>query len=539
MEVLINIFHRISENNGALFAIIGFFLSIPLIIFVWNFFIHRNKIRRGLLFQWGGGSAANPLHKYWLDGHRWTEHHVLKNYSDDNKKLDLPLKLGNFRFFDDYVKESRMPNYIRKQIEKTEIYIDARNTSRTVVVIGSAGSGKTEYIIKIISQPFYKKSVIFSKKGDFEKYLYRPSIDILLNVKLEEGSIHNFLDESVEHIMLYINTLMADAIGEKKDFFSGKAKQKLQNFAQRVKILDNDEKLTVGKKYELFIEFYEKAVEEAASSSQRSEGDIISTVEATMNLLYIAAYRILNGARTFTVKDFFESPDNIRLFLSSPDDEMDAMMAATGAVLIKYQLSLPDIKEWNPNFLCAWFLDEYLSFARVVDDKLLNEISEVGRSKGFSVWKLIQALSSEEKERKQITSNYQYLIIFSATEKETTIKSTLEIIGKTVYEGMKVTETYSNSGKSTTYSLDEIQKTLVTQYQINILQKECFSHIVFSPKEGILYKGYESPSNLQQRKYIDFKTTYNDVEFYRWKIEKEDALKAKKDAIQNVAKIAK
>jgi len=515
---------------AVLIKLIMISLGIFLLYFLYTFFYYNGKVRRGLFYFWGGGSSANPSGKFWLDGHRWTNLSKLKQYSSKNKNKDLAVLMNKFRYWDDYVSMSKMPSFLRKKHEKNDIYFDATEMARGVLVVGSAGSGKTEYVNTIISQNFYKKAVIYSKKGDFEKYFYRPSIDILVNAKLEDGVIHDILSEDIQYIMEYLNTLMNSSIGKSQDYFSGSAKQKLQKFCQKIKIHSDDSSVTVKNKWSMLIDFYEQAMMDAQTSEQKSEKDVMSTVRATMDMLYLCAYRIEHGARTFTVKDFFNTPENTKLFLNSTDKSMDGLLAATAAVLIKYQLSMPDIKDVDPHFLVAYFLDEYLSFANVIDDELLAEISRVGRSKGIVPFKFIQSFPSKEEERKELTSNVQYFIIFSTVEQETSIKLIINYIGKITYEYYKTNESKSGGKKTYNTSLEKISEDILSQYMINILQNESFSHILFAPKEGLLYKGYTPPADLKIRKYFDITKEIDLVHFYKWQLAREDALKNLSDS---------
>lgn len=517
-----------------------FILTLGWILyFIYIFFFLNGKIRRGLIYAWGGGSGANPPKKMWIEGHRWTNLSDLQAYSIKNKRVDLPVKVNQFRYWNDYAERSKMPKFLRDYHESNDIYLDATMMARGVLVVGSAGAGKTEWVNSVINQIFYKKAVIYSKKGDFEKYFFRPAIDILVNPKLKEGVIHNVLGEDIQYIMEYINTLMSASIGKSQDYFSGSAKQKLENFCQRIKIKEKDDALTIRGKWNALIEFYEQAMIDSQDSDQKSEKDVMSTVRATMNLLYLSAYRIENGARTFTVKDFYESPHMVRLFLSSTDKSLDGMLAATAAVLIKYQLSMPDIKDWDPHFLVAWFLDEYLSFAAVIDDELLAEISRVGRSKGIVPFKFVQSLPTKDEERKELTSNVQYILVFATVENEKTIPIITKFIGKIRYEYLKTNESRTNGSKTYNSSIELIEEDIVSQYQMNILQNESFSHILFAPKENKLYKGYTSPTNLKIREYFDITKEIDLTEFYRWKIGREDELKKYSGAVNSLASNSK
>jgi hypothetical protein len=496
-------------------------------ILAYQIYLYLKKNGRedqGLFYDWGGGSAANPRKQNWVDGHIWTNLKRLKSFSETNKAKKLKVYFGEFRYFDDFVFYSKIPNWLRKKHESTEIYVDAKETARGVLVIGSAGAGKTEWINNVITQPFYKKSVTFDKKGSLGEYFYRPGIDILVNVKLENGIVHDVLSESVPNIMTFFETLMNASIGKEKDFFTGSAQQELEVFAQKVKIEEKDNQKDKKEKWNLFIKFYEDKILEATAGDDKTQQSVMATVKSTMELLYLTAYRIENGAETFTVKDFFESPDPIRLFLNATDKSLNGMLAATTSVLINYQLKMKDIALWDPDFLVAYFLDEYLSLAEVMDDEILAEISRVGRSKGICPFKLIQSLPTDQEKKKELISNVQYVVITSTVEPET-LKTACNYIGQMRYKYYKESITTSSSGTSVSQSLETEKRDVVTDYMIKTLQNEGFAHIVYGPKINLLYKGYMEPADLRKRDYIDIESEIDLVEFYKWKIQKQEAVK--------------
>lgn len=512
--------------------------SVPALNLLLSYKNGHKKEEEGLIYEWFDPSShPNPLSLNVAQGRLHSKLSEVKEFSDKNKKAPLKIFVDQFRLDEDYFKKSKMPKFLKNKYEKTDIYFDAKQIAKGALGIGSAGSGKTEMIMNIVNQKVFKKEVYNSKKGDFEQFLYRKGIDIMLNPKLNDGVIHDILSEHVQYIQTYISTLMNATLGKSQDYFSGSAKQKLEKFMQKIKIKEASEKdYTVAKKWKDFVNFYLEAVEEANAGTQKSEKDVMSTVRATVETLYLLAYRIENGARTFTVKEFFENKDkHQRLFLSMTDKSVESLNAASFAVLVQYQLQMPDIKTYDENFLVGYFLDEYLSLAEVCDDIILQELSRVGRSKGICSFKFFQSFPTEQKEILELTQNFQYLFIFSTVEPKT-LKIIEELVGSVKYRHDKPQYSMKwgwlgQKKEITGYSTEIKEVPMVDVSKIQTLEKQGYYHYTFAPKENLLYKAYTPQVAMKQREYIDF----NEIDlakFYEWKNNIED----KSKNIQNISK---
>ena len=502
-------------------------------IYLYNRYYMNGVLKfQGLKYTWENpASTANPPMNKIITGHTWTDISKIKSKSELNKKEQFPVYINDFRFFDKYIKEAQIPSVLKNRLEKTKFYLNSENFCRTVLGIGSAGSGKTEWLLNIMNQiHFYDKSVTFEKKGDFSKLFFRDGIDTIVNPKMEKGVIHDILSEDIQYIEVYINTIMNSTLGKSQDYFSGSAKQKLQKFLQEVKIEENN--LTVIEKWDLFLTLFDEAFDEAQNSDQKSEKDVMSTVKSTMDILYLTAYRIKNGAETFTVKDFFNNPNSCRIFLNATDSSLNGLLAATTAVLIKYQLAMPN--HWSDKVV-PYFLDEYLSLDRIIDKDITTEMTEVGRSKNIASFKFIQNLPEKQEDIKRLISNVQYLAVFSATD-TTTNEQISKFIGKVEYEYKKENISYNNGQKGSSVSIERNTKELLNPHTIHSLQEEGFSHVLFAPKEKLLFKGYTPQVKLIKRDYDSGEISL--TKFYEWKLQRESNLiKKGKDLKKGAASI--
>lgn len=476
--------------------------------------------KNGMFFTWDNpASSANPPNRQYISGHRWTPVEIIKQVSAKNKAKPDSIYVNNFRYFDDFLHDAKIPNFLRKRHESVEYYLEASKLCRSSLIVGSAGSGKTEFIFNILQQDWYDKAVIFGKKFDFEPLCYRgPAFDILVQPKIKDSVIHNFIDEPIEYVFVFLDSLKKSALGDETDIWATTAIQELQRYIQKVRVQAEEDNLSIIEKWKLFLSLYEEAFQEANAKQDKTRQSVMVTVGSIMEPLYILAHRIIEGAPTFTVKDFYDRKEPCKLFLSANDPSIEGLVAATYTVITKYQLSLPN--NWN-NKPVLHLQDEYNSLKELMPERILIEQREVGRSKLFAVMMGVQDLKADKNISQQLLTNTQYLVVFGGTDSNT-LDTISEQIGDVVYENLKENESFSSQGKSTSFSTQKETQKLLTNYHINILQEEGFSHLFIALKEKLLFKGYTPRVELRERDYNDF-STINLNKFYKWKLEKEEA----------------
>jgi hypothetical protein len=515
-------------NNLIVFTIliIGPILAYFLYKF-YKFYINGVIKNNGLLYSWESNklaSAANPPPQNFISGHRWNTVDEFKAKSLKNKKSKNPVFSSTFSTFKDHEKELELPNRIKNKIKKEKFYLNANNICRSMLILGGAGGGKTVYFLNLLSQRnWYSKAVILSKKGDFDKVLFRgKTIDILVQNKLKEASIHNILDEKIQFIEVFVKSIMNASLGEKQDYFSSSAKMTMEEILQEIFIKASDDGLTIKEKWAFLLSEYERKYEETMKSDNKSLKDVLQTVKLQFQIFYFMAWRIIEtDAATFTAKDFFNSKHDNRIFLNATDPTQEGSIAATYSVLVKYQLSLP--KDWC-TLPVVHIQDEYNSFSRIVGEALLNEVREVGRSFMFAPIAGIQGLPSNKEKAQQLLTNMQYLVAFAGTDTET-LNAICNTVGKVEYINHKENVSTSRSGKSVSISEEHVKKDVLTNYHLNILQDEEFSHIFIGIKEKILFKGQNPLIEMKERN-IDTTAEVDMVDYYRW-------LKMRKETLKN------
>jgi hypothetical protein len=283
---------------------------------------------------------------------------------------------------------------------------------------------------------------------------------------------------------------------------------------ETVKLEGNKKNLSVKEKWQLLLDIYEKAYIDAQNGEQKSLRDVMATVKIIMNPIYIMAYRIIeDNAKTFTAKDFYNKKTPSKIFLSANDPSVEGIVAATYAVLTKYQLNLPNGWTEKP---VLHLQDEYNSLKELMPERLLIEQREVGRSKMFAVIIGVQDLKADKNISQNLLTNVQYLSIFGGTDTNT-LNQISEIVGEVEYENYKSNESVSSTGKSISYSIQKEKKKVIDNYHINILQEEGFSHLFISLKEKLIFKGYTPQVNLQKRSYLNLLEEIDLNRYYEWK----------------------
>lgn len=518
-----------------LIVVVGIFPAVWLSIQIYWFFTRHNVVRESLHYRWTNVSSnPNPVSTNYISGHQFLTINEIEKFNkqqkrEAKKKGLKPMYIGSFRMFDKFAKDLHIPKFLRNWAEKTPIIIDPWSMAQSMVIVGSAGGGKSVFIQNLVDQQAFALNVFYSKKGDYEILYFRPGVgDAILNPTIEGGTCHNILEEDPEFIAIYVETLLNSTVGDKADFFSGSAKQSLRRFCEEVKVNERDNNITKTQKWELFISYYEKAVNEAKNGKQKSQMDVMSTVSSIFReALYLMAYRIIHGADTWTAKDFiYKGNCKQNLFITGSNKDMEKLSAASLTVLIQYQLTRADIETWDSNFLTGYFLDEYKSLQAIMPEEVLFEISRVGRSKRMVPIKAVQSLEkSDTVNTSELTANMMYMVVFSTTCL-TTKRAILDGIGEVIYREKKYNEERGSKDRGTLRNDQRVNYSVLENYHLDILQKENYSSILFSPKQGLLTKMYTPLTNIKPKPYVIemLNQKIDDVSFIKWRLGREKAM---------------
>jgi len=246
------------------------------------------------------GSLANP--KDIKRGYKWTSVYDLKSkFKKNNKNI---VYIDNFRFDDEYATDSKIPSYMRKDAENTQIHFNPLSLTQGLLLVGKMGAGKTELYFSILSQKFYNRAVIHQvKAGDFASVFLRKR-DILFSPYDARGYLWDVMSEDEGIIKTFFENIANATAGDKKDFFSAAANRLYNELAQKIRTTHKNE--TSARKWLYFIKSIKDLFAEMDSGSQNSKKDVKGTMEAILEPLEIMAYKMQDpNQKSFTIKDFF------------------------------------------------------------------------------------------------------------------------------------------------------------------------------------------------------------------------------------------
>ena len=444
-------------------------------------FAHRNT----------GGSLANP--EEIKKGYRWTPaRHLKHDFREGDKNIVF---IDEFRFDEDYVKDSKMNKSAKKGAEKTKIYFDPLKMTQGLLLVGKMGAGKTELYFSILNQRFYNRAVIHQvKAGDFVQSFLRKR-DMLFSPYDQRGYIWDILSENEGIIKTFFEKYANTLMGDKKDFFSATANRLYNELAQKIRTEYKDE--TPAKKWLLFIKSIKDLFLEMDSGSQNSKKDVKGTMEAIIEPLELMAWKMQNPKqKSFIIKDFFAKKNQCKLILDNiPEYEksLTPLFAAFTACLSQVHTSMPDTK----TDFTLYALDEYLSLANIMDDPSKKRLHTLIRSKGGILMPAVQYVPTDDKKMQQLLTSSAYAWIYFSVIEENTIKLLKDSIGETEFVKYEVSENHSENKKSKNYS-SKVEKThLIYNELLNGLGAH-FEHLTYIPNEKMIYKGYTPQVDLKQ-----------------------------------------
>lgn len=469
-----------------------------------------------------GGSLPNPLDV--KRGYIWTPLSVLKNLF--SKNLKNYVFIDNFRFDEEYVHKSGMNGFYRKSAEKTEIYLDPLKMTQGMLLIGKMGSGKTEFYFNILSQKFYNRAVIHQvKAGDFAESLLGKN-DMLFSPYDKRGYLWDVMSENEGIIKTFFENYANSVMGDKKDFFSASSQRLYNELAQKIRTKYRDE--SSATKWLLLIKSIKDLFAEMDSGTQKSKQDVKSTMEVMLEPLEIMAFKMQNPKqKSFIIKDFFQRKNQCKLIMDNiPEHEksLTPLFTAFTACMSQVHTSMPDSK----TDFTLYALDEYLSFAQIMDEASKKRLHTLIRSKGGILMPAVQYIPKDDKKLQQLLTSSAFAWIYFSVIEEETIKLFKDAIGETEYTYTETNESRGKGGKSTSTSTKHERTNIIFNELLNGLGDR-FEHIVFIPNHKVIYKGYTPQANLKK---VAQKTVPADLtEFYAIKYKN---LNAAEEDIKNL-----
>lgn len=380
-----------------------------------------------------------------------------------------------------------------EEVKDITINIEPINFTRTFVVLGAMGSGKTEFFHSIINQKGFNRKLIHDIKGDFVEKWYDSEKDFIFNPYDTRGvnwDIWEELNENTALVESFIGNLM-ESQAEEKDFFTSSAKRVIIDFFMKVNYTKNS--ATSDEKWGYLNDEIENYRKEA--DSDKTKGSIYQTMELVIELFTYMAWHSKQNKKSFTVKQFLEGNGTLYLLNnSSVSTKLTPLFTGFVSLFTEILLSQADTKD----DLTLMLLDEYLSmnFEKQTRLKLLTQV----RSKGGCLMLGLQFLPKHDKEHQQLLDSSAYgKLIFQLNDSET-VTHVINSIGDITYVGYSEGNssnssssggipTGSSGGWSTNYS--EKNKKLITTEHLQSMPK--YSHLSIFSSDKILYLGYTHP----------------------------------------------
>lgn len=467
-------------------------------------FAHRNV----------GGSLPNPMKI--KKGYRWTPARVLKPKFKQNSKNTV--FIDTFRFDADYAYDSNISSICKKKAEKTKIYFDPLKMTQGVLLVGKMGAGKTEFYFNILNQKFYNRAVIHQvKAGDFAETLLRKQ-DMLFSPYDKRGYLWDIMSENEGILKTFFENYANATMGDKKDFFSATANRLYNELAQQVRTKYKDE--SSEKKWLLFIKAIKDLFLEMDSGSQNSKKDVKGTMEAIIEPLELMAYKMQDKRqKRFVIKDFFERKNQTKLILDNiPEFEksLTPLFTAFTACLSQVHTSMQDSK----TDFTLYALDEYLSFAQIMDEASKKRLHTLIRSKGGILMPAVQYIPKDDKKLQQLLTSSAYAWIYFSVIEDETINLLKHSVGETEYSYTEINESRDSKNKKSTSSSTKNERTYLIYNELLNGLGDKFEHIVYLPNHKMLYKGYTPQVSLMP--IAKKQMPVNLSEFYKLKYSKEN-----------------
>ena len=421
--------------------------------------------------------SSYPNKKIQEDGYQWSTIKEIKDFRHGKVYID------NFTTFDK-MEEIITNKHLLVEAKKQDIYIDRTDFTKTLTVLGSMGSGKTEFFHSLLNQGTFNREIIHDIKGDFVEKWYNEDTDYILNPYDKRGVYWDLWAEMEDNEALvesFINNLM-QAHTEEKDFFTGSAKKVIIDMFLKTHYTTDGNS---SHKWDILLEEIETY--KIATETDKTKGSIYATMVLVIELFTFMAWHSKQNKKSFTIKEYLES--NGKLFLlnnPSVTSKITPLFTGFTSMLTEILLSKRDTED----NLTLILLDEYLSmsFEKQTRLKLLTQI----RSKGGCLIMGMQYLPKKDKEHQQLIDSSSYgRLIFQLNDQETinhivTSMGEINFLQSSISAGVS----YSKEGSSANESINQSikNKKLLTTKHLQSMPK--YSHISVFFSDTILYLGY-------------------------------------------------
>jgi hypothetical protein len=396
-----------------------------------------------------------------------------------------------------------------KLIEQIETKMMPIDLTQTMVYVGAMGSGKTVAIETILAQDFYDRSIIHDFKGDYVEKFYEEGKDIIVSLYDERGQIWDIFEEMKSNPDIsysFVSNLMKEAVGGKTDFFLNSSIKVVSEAF--IEANYNDDCKTSVEKWNKLIEIVNSYKDSVADDKTKSS--ILLTLELGIETFKLINYRISNGAKTFTLKEFYERKDGVKMFILNNQAYVKKLKPFNTGFLgatIDVLLGKPDNRKGEKYDYTFFLLDEWYNLKLSIESatSLLTGI----RSKGGQILLGVQYLN-DDKEQKQLLDSSRYGMLIFRVADGTTVKRIIEMMGKVEYEeesksksladfkgSIKAPPSPFTQAYNVTTSTSIKSNNLLTEEIVQSMDEH--HHITILPTKKIIYLGKTDYLNLPKK----------------------------------------
>jgi type IV secretory pathway TraG/TraD family ATPase VirD4 len=265
-------------------------------------------------------------------------------------------------YIDDFTIDERFHLAKNSDIPERSICFSPLDMTKTILVLGKMGSGKTVFLSNILIQDWaYYRAVIHDLKGEYVEKFYREGKDIIFNVYDERSYLWDVWGDVKRNPALIksIATAIATAISKDEDFWVSAAAKLLSDAMLYA--------LQTGKGWNGVLDVIASARAKAEENNDKTMLSVLATVQVVEDVFELMAYLETKEIERFSIYDFLERKEKQKLFLlNTPayQKSLSPLFSAFLSALIQILLSRPDTKE---DFTMI-MLDEFLSLKLPKED---------------------------------------------------------------------------------------------------------------------------------------------------------------------------
>jgi len=199
------------------------------------------------------------------------------------------------------------------------------------------------------------------------------------------------------------------------------------------------------------------------------------------------------------------------------EKSLTPLFTAFVACMSQVHTSLPDSK----TDFTLYALDEYLSFAQIMDEPSKKRLHTLIRSKGGILMPAVQYIPKDDKKLQQLLTSSAYAWIYFSVIEEETIKLFKDAVSETEYVYFEKSHSKGESGSSTSTSTKNERVNLINNHLLNGLGTK-YEHICYIPNEKVLYLGYTPQANLPKKAEKSVPSDLSEFYAIKYRIDNEE-----------------